>query len=99
MRHCHDHMLGETLMGAVGSGTDKTRNHFFFVLEPLSTQYSMTGLSVLQLFGMRDRHSPSLGLSGHKVRGFCRLQKVRRGCATQTDIWETVVPLPREGPV
>lgn len=99
MRHCRDHMLGETLMGAVGSGTDKTQNHFFFVLGPLSAQYPMTGLSVLQLCGVRDRHSPSLGLSEHKVRGFCRLQRVRRGCATQTDIWETVVPLLREGTV
>lgn len=55
-------MLGETLMGAVGSGTDKT-----------------TELSALQLCGVRDRHSPSLVLSGHEVRGFCRLQRVKRG--------------------
>lgn len=53
---------------------------FFFVLRPLSAQYPMTGLSALQLCGVRDRHSPSLGLSGHEVRGFCRLQRVRRGC-------------------
>lgn len=64
MRHCCGHTLGKNLMGAAGSGTDKTQHLFYFVLRPLSgmSQHPMTGLSTFLLGGVRDSLSGPLRL-------------------------------------